>query len=190
MQKRSHNLTPEAFEQARAVFRVVVVYEDVAASRRSVETCNFLIEKLGGAAECRTSMWKFDLLDNSKLQEIAAAEAGEADAIIVASAGGSELPAAIRSWFERWIPRRHGRAGALVALIDNEGGWAAAASPVGVSLAQFAARAGLDFIPHQGRLVEFTGRVTESASADSGIASITTISVAEPTPVQHWGLNE
>jgi hypothetical protein len=60
----------EAPPGTRPIFRALVVYEDVAAKTRA-----FLIAQPGDAVECRTSMWKFDLMRSAKLRKIAAMDA-------------------------------------------------------------------------------------------------------------------
>ncbi len=171
------------------MFRVLVAYEDIAASRRAAATCQYLTGQMGDAVECRTSMWKFDLLEHPTLRELAADDASEADVIVLAAGRADTLPGAVMAWFEAWLPRRQSREGALVALFEGGEDQAADASPAYAFLADFALRAGLDFLPHQGRFAELATGEIVVPPVDDGADSSGDFS-PEVTPFQHWGLNE
>ncbi len=172
------------------MFRALVICEDFAAGKRAIETCDFLIAQLGDAVDCRSSAWKFDLLQNAKLKEIAAADAIEADVIVIAAREANGLPDAVRSWFEMWVPQRASRAGALVALLDGRGGYGDGASPAYTCLKEVAARAGMDFLPREARFPRIAGSGEKPARDAKKDSSLIGGLVREATPVQHWGLNE
>jgi hypothetical protein len=74
--------------------------------------------RLGDEFELRCSMWKFEVLRNAKLKEIAVAEAAEADTIIVAAHGAAALPVEVSTWIDDWLPVRGDHPAALIALVD------------------------------------------------------------------------
>ncbi|MDB6021399.1 MAG: hypothetical protein JWQ04_1256, partial [Pedosphaera sp.] len=100
------------------VFNVVIVYEDFAAGKHAKETYDYLVHQLGRDYEFNNQMWKFDVLGNAKMQEMAVKDAVLADLIIISTHGIGELPAEVSSWIEHWTIQKS-RAMALVALVDR-----------------------------------------------------------------------
>jgi hypothetical protein len=102
-------------------FNVVTVYEDFAAGKHAKETYDYLVHQLGRDYEFTNQMWKFDVLGNAKMREMAAKDATEADLIIISSHGIGELSEEVKAWVEQWVERRTS-AMALVALVDRPAG--------------------------------------------------------------------
>lgn len=165
------------------------MYEDFAAGRRANETCSFLLSQLGDEFELRCGMWKFEILRNAKLAEMAAAEALEADVIIVAAHESSLLPIELTSWIDHWLPLRHERTTALIALIDGNLNPMRVTPPAYSYLEEVAAKAKMDFLPQviasSGVSVpsQSTGLPPEARSA--GLEEL-----MPRTPERHWGINE
>lgn len=176
--------------EAKPVFQVVIVYEDFAAGGRANETCGFLMAQLGNDFELRSSMWKFEILRNPKLAEIAAAEAVQANVIIVAAHGSLPLPSEVRNWIELWVPLRERHPAALIALLDGNAVSGESASPVYVRLQKVARAANMEFLPcfvafsgHDlPRLVSWLKSASESGRTDE--------LPPRPPPDRHWGINE
>ena len=176
--------------EPRPLFHVLVLYEDFAAGRRANETCSFLRSQLGDEFELRSGMWKFEILRNAKLAEIAAAEALEADAIIVAAHRSPLLPVEVTGWIEQWLPLRDERTTALIALIDVGLNPTGVVPPVYAYLQKVAAAANMDFFPH---IVGFE----DARPAPSGIrfpgadtSAYPDELMRRPLPERHWGINE
>ncbi len=102
----------------RPTFNVVIAYEDFAAGKHAQETYDYLINQLGHDFHFNNQMWKFDILGNSKMRELAVKDAATSDLIIVSTHGVGELPAGVKSWIEAWVADK-GHAMALVTLVDR-----------------------------------------------------------------------
>ena len=99
-------------------FNVVIVYEDFAAGKHAKETYDYLVHQLGNHYEFTNQMWKFDVLGNLKMKEMAVKDAVSADLIIISTHGIGDLPQAVKSWIEQWSAQK-GHAMALVTLVDR-----------------------------------------------------------------------
>ena len=183
------SLVSGARRTAKAAFTAVIVYEDFAAAHRAMDTCKHLMSQLEGDVEFRTSMWKFDLLRNIKLSQIAASDAIEADVIIIAASQNSDLTNEVKAWMESWIPAKRGQSAALVALLDFTNEDMRNSCLAHSFLKNAAATAGMDFIA---RGIQFTD---QSASSVAGVLG----EVEKPTYTEHvvgrpapecWGLND
>ena len=166
---------------AKSVFQVVIAYEDFTAGKRALDACKLLVAHLGADVQFRSGMWKFDLLRNARLNEIAIGDAVDADLIIVATGENPELPAEVKEWVGAWAPRKRGQTAALVALVDFPADEMSSpdverASLVHAWLKQAAATAGIDFLPQAVHLTE-----THLPPQDRIIS--------RPAP-EGWGLND
>ena len=165
------------------------MYEDFVAGRRAGDTCSFLMSQLGDEFEFRSEMWKFEILRKPELVEIAAAEALEADVIIVAARGAAPLPLEVTKWIDRWLPLRAERSGALIAQIEASLILKRAGTPVYAYLKKVAATAKMDFLPHF-----FAGAEEESPSLAPLAPEVSSPHWDElmqrPATAQHWGINE
>jgi hypothetical protein len=190
VQSRRHNASSTVRAKTRPVFQALVLYEDFAAGRRATETCNLLMAKLGEEFELRCSMWKFEVLRNTQLNQMAAVEATEADIIIVAAHGTSPLPDEVTHWVDAWRPLRGDHPAALVALVDSAFHRADRPSETHNYLQDVAAAANMEFLtqvaaflPNQSVVSGFPPN-TDAGSVQS--ADVPRWSVSE----RHWGINE
>jgi len=136
---------PNLTMENNPAFNVVIVYEDFAAGKHAKETYDYLVHQLGQDYEFTNQMWKFDVLGNSKMKEMAVKDAVTADLIIVSTHGVGELPAEVKSWIEEWTAHKS-NAMALVALVDRPVGEDAAVSAITRNyLQQVAQQAGIGF---------------------------------------------
>ena len=148
------------------------------------------MSQLGDEFEFRSEMWKFEILRNPKLVEIAADEALEADVIIVAARGATALPLEVTSWIDRWLPLRVECAGALIAQIQGGTILNRAATSVYDYLQKVAAAAKMDFLPHF-----LTGAEEKSPSIAAPLAAKVSSPrwdewMERPGTERHWGINE
>jgi len=173
--------------EPKTAFHVLMVYEDLAAGKRAMDTCKFLMAQVEEEIKFRTSMWKFGILQNPKLGELAVGDALEADVIIVAARGQQELPPQVKAWMETWVPQKRGQAVALIAILarpaETEG-----PSPVQAYLKQVAAGAQIDFLLQE---IQTTEGQESSQGFSPGAKTWPLRSVAADYPAsENWGLNE
>lgn len=135
---------PNLESENRPTFNVVIVYEDFAAGKHAKETYDYLVQQLGRDFEFNNQMWKFDVLGNSKMQEMAVKDAVVADLVIISSHGIGALPEEVKSWMEHWTAQK-GNAMALVSLVDRPEEEGAEASLSHTYLQGVARKSGLDF---------------------------------------------
>src|SRR6266513_2731907 len=83
------------------------------------EMSDRLATDLRPACKLNCEFWRFDLLVHPSFRTKAATEASQADMIIIAARGDSELMA-VKEWFENWLPQKRTAHSALVALLDEE----------------------------------------------------------------------
>ena len=173
----------------RPAFRVVIAYEDFAAAKRAMDACKILLPQLGSAVEFRSGMWKFDLLRNAKLNQIAASDALDADLIIVATSQNADLPVEVKKWIEMWTARKRSRAAALVALLDFTGEDVSGFSLAHDYLRKAAATAEMNFMSHSMDLAGSGSPVPAGHAYDSRTRLTSDRIVGRPAP-EGWGLND
>ena len=187
--KLPQGLQVDSGAEPKSVFRVVIAYDDFAAGKRAMDTCNFLASQFAGEIELRSSMWKFDVLRSTKLSQIAVDDAIDADVIIVANRRDSGLPDEVKSWVNSWVPRKRDPAAALVALLDFTGTDTRESVLAQAFLEGAAATAKIDFL------------VQEIRTAGTGLPHLTGTSFREwpPAPIdpdanrpspEAWGIND
>ncbi len=101
---------------ASELFNVVLVYEDQASALRGLALYRRLVAELGEDREFSLNVWKFALLGVSRLAELSASQAAEADLIILCPRGEAEPPALVQAWFQRWVEMKGRHHCALVVL--------------------------------------------------------------------------
>ena len=99
-------------------FNILIAYEDFECGKQAKATYDFLVENLDADCQFTNTMWKFDVLGISKLREMAAKDATNADIVIIACKGHHRLPGEVKAWFESWLEEKT-NAIALVALFDS-----------------------------------------------------------------------
>jgi hypothetical protein len=171
------------------VFRVVMAYDDFNSGKRAMDACNFLGFQLGGGVELRSSMWKFDILRNDRLKEIAVEDAIEADVIIVANAPDAGLPVDVARWIEAWVPRKRGQTAALVALLDFTGKDPRESAQAYALLKSAAASASIDFLPQEIRVPGNRIPAFPPAPLPHTPPPRTDAVPSQPPP-EGWGLND
>jgi hypothetical protein len=188
--KLPHGMATGAGILPPTVFRVVMAYDDFASGKRAMNTCDYLVSQFGGGVELRSSMWKFDVLRHTKLNQMAVDDAIEADVIIVANSRNGELPEEVTRWVDQWARRKQGHATALVALLDFTGQNSGPSARALAFLKTAAHRAKMDFLPRQirtsaGRLFPLT-----SASFNLGPPPSTAAATPPAPPAEGSGIND
>ena len=136
-------------------------------------------------------MWKFEVLGNAKMKEMAVKDAAAADLIIISSHGIGELPVEVKSWIDQWRARK-GNAMALVALVDRPQAESFEQASIRAYLQGVARRAGMDFFAQPDdwpdREEDFSlVQNSERAQRTSGIMADFIHRHTLPT---RWGINE
>jgi len=116
--------TPEHFRKRSARLAVhdgaplaiATFYEDVAAAGKAAALVTRLAEKFGGEFEVKTNLWSFDVLRVGSVADFAAAQASEADLIVVAADCARSLPSEVAECIEAAMTLRGQRSLGFVAL--------------------------------------------------------------------------
>ncbi|HEY1663708.1 MAG TPA: hypothetical protein VGI03_14920 [Verrucomicrobiae bacterium] len=139
-------------KELNSVFKIVIVHDDLISAIQAVEMLKRLAERLESehGIGCNiwqtiNNIWKFDWLEDPELWEQVVANTIEADMIIISAGSSTELPACVRNWIEKALPRKQGEPTALVALIGGERKNRSESSQSGVFLRQMAQQFGFDF---------------------------------------------
>jgi hypothetical protein len=183
-------VSPAVNVDGRPVFQTLVLYEDYAAGRRATDTCNLLMARLGDEFELRCNLWKFEVLRNSKLNELAAVEAMEADVIIVAAHGCTPLPAEVTAWVDAWLPGRGTHPAALIAVVDSTFQKQERSSATSDYLRSVAAAANMDFLT---QVTAFTANDSAVPRVPPGLEANPSLPGEVPrwnSAERHWGINE
>jgi hypothetical protein len=102
------------------VFRIVIAYEDFDTGTRATMMTKRLAAQLPPEIGLATDAWKFELIGDPHLCELARKSATDANMLIISVTGNSELPADISEWLENWALRERNQPVALVALHNLE----------------------------------------------------------------------
>jgi hypothetical protein len=101
---------------AEYVLNVTMVYQD-AVTREWASEMETRVTRLVGPENIRADSWRIGDLARPAILEAAVRSAVNADVLVVAASAAGDLPEDLYVWCDIWLPRRLGRAGALVALI-------------------------------------------------------------------------
>ena len=123
-------------------FKVVVAFDDTAASSPALKTCEYVIQQLGEDIQVRRKIVDFNETTPQR-RAAAARDAAKADMVIVATRDGEKLPASMEEWIDDWSAKRSSGEGALVALLNGR------ASGVRDRLATVARQTHMDFFSSQ-----------------------------------------
>ena len=144
----SISLAADAGLKTDPTFNVVMVYEDVPTGSRAMKTYGHIVDQIGREVAFNNEMWKFDALRQPEVKELAAAQAAQADMIIISAHGNRELPQAVRSWIDLWLTRQRTGARALVELSDTASESSSRATASHSYLKQVAEEGQMDFFSH------------------------------------------
>jgi hypothetical protein len=124
-------------------FNVVIMYEDFRTGKRAKKGLRYVAKELGNDLEFRHSMWRLDILQDPKLNVLAAPALAEADLLLISLRDEGRLRAKIRVLIDERLAQTVNHACALVGLF--EGAATATRSSVYACLANLARQHGLDF---------------------------------------------
>ena len=143
------NTTTESKTRTREpeeLWSVVVLYEDAATRQRAMKVCDHLVQQFWAEVEFKFHWWRTDFLEDDTMAATAAADAGNADFIVVSSSAERELSPFVKNWFETWIAQRQGREGAFVDLTETGAVSAAHVQHNKIFLRNVAHRAAMDYL--------------------------------------------
>jgi hypothetical protein len=182
--------TPRETEQALSV---VLIYQDPLTRSWADELWDRVRQVVDGGGISRKSWRLRDLVDDLAFAAAVRA-AADADVIVISVRDTGDLPPLLHAWAAGWMPRRAGRAGALVAIVGMP------TKPDGLSgraceyLEVVARLAGLDFLPRERGLPE----ESPARSTPSRIGPVTDLATAwhgagpgrDPSARLRWRLVE
>lgn len=142
--------TPSKTEQA---LKVVVIYQDPLTRRWAADLWERVVKLIDVGGICNQS-WNLGDLSCAFVFADAVRAAAEADVLVISVRDAGDLPLLLRAWIGGWMPRRAGRAGALVALIGVPTGPDPLSGRAWEYLGAVARQASLDFLPRERRLAE------------------------------------
>lgn len=140
------HLFPEMLYSSRSSptpFNVVIMYEDFGTGKRAEKALDYVAEEFGNDLEFRRSLWRWDVLQDPKLNVPTAPALEEADLVMISLRGDRQLPAKIRATIDERLAQTSNHECALVALFESTP--SATQSSVYASLANLARQHRLDF---------------------------------------------
>lgn len=158
-----------ASQKVESALRLTIVYQDPLTRHWAAELWDRVEQLVGQEGVCRQS-WKISELANERVFADAVQAAAVADVLVVSVRDAGDLSGELDQWIEAWLPRRAGRAGALVALIGVAPQPDVRSGRSHTFLEIAARRAGLDFLPSERKLppnrsaVSTRSRITPTTS--------------------------
>jgi hypothetical protein len=174
-------------------FNIVVVYETLAAALRVKEMSDRLASDLLPACKLNCEFWRFDLLSHPSFSARAVTDASQADMVIVAARGDSDLIPEVKDWFSTWVPRRRPGHSALVALLEEDRTVPGQPPALCGYLQEVAALCGMDFFCQAGgwRPAELQYVVeTVHRNPDTPFAALLGRTTNDKAAFRDWGINE
>jgi len=101
-------------------FNIFLAYSDFNTALRGKQLYEQIIKALGHEFNFSVSLWKFDILNVTRLSALASFDAANADMLIISTHGGYDLPSAVKSCVREGLQQKRLAPAALVALLDDE----------------------------------------------------------------------
>src|SRR6266702_5644572 len=170
----------------------VVAYNNFDSGIRAKEILDRLARALGSQLTMNISMWKFDVLELDKLQDLAANDAVEADIIIISTSGAGELSPGVQQWVERWLCRKQPESSAFVSLNEADPDGTAESPAVSEYLQTIANRGNLSFFSQRGNLPvpDFQSTVQAIYREAEQTSSETAAILQRSSRLSGWGISE
>ncbi len=124
---------------------VAILYEGVPAGQHAIQLVCHLCYSRGVKFEFPLKTWSFELLCDPEWREVAAADAVQAQLLVVASHNPNPLPRFFQNWLKACLKRKRGTAAGMMALISSSRGMDKAGSPRLQWLQTAARQASMDF---------------------------------------------
>jgi hypothetical protein len=173
---------------------VLLMYEDLSTGLRARRLLHEVMNSLNLEVDFQANLWRFDLLGEPALLELAADEAAKADIVFVSAHGQHDLPAAIHLWFNRWLARKGSEPCALAVVLDPNTRNAPARNRMLEAMGTVGGPAGVEVFVHAAEAPESHW---ESAVQDIHWRAETRTAVLEEilhrselSSYRNWGINE
>ena len=172
--------------------RVQLVYEDAETGLRARQTLEHLVPGLRNSADLELGLWRFDVLNDPGLRELAKSELAEADILFLSAHGRSNLPAYVRSHLTHWLARRSAEPRALVVSLDAADEASVSAHQLLASLRDWGAFAGVEVITHLAQTGAISGKGVRASSANGAATQSNGFEglLISVDSYPHWGINE
>ena len=179
---------------AAPVLNVQILYEDKPVALRAKQAFDQVADQFRGQENFQVSLWRFDLLQDPDLRQLATRSAASADIILLSTHGWSPLPEAVSSWVIEWLGGRTDALPALVISLDADAKDSATARKLLAGLARVTNSIGVDLIPHYGSppepddpwmipQIQYRAELMTSVLGDA-------LRHTESHPYRHWGIND
>ena len=170
----------------------VVAYDNFDSGIRAKEILDRLARALGSQLAMNITMWKFDMLELDKLQDMAANDAAEADIILISTGGAGELSPGVQQWVELWLSRKQRESSAFVSLNEPDPDGTAESPAVGEYLQNIASRGNAVFFSQRGNLPvpDFQSTVQAIYHEAKQILSATEAILQRSSRLGGWSMNE
>lgn len=106
--------------QSKETWSVSVLYEDTDTRERAMGVCDHLMRQFWSDIEFDFNWWRFSFLEDAVLARQASGHAVDADILVIAVRGESELPPGVLDWLEQAVTVRGVREGAFIALLGGD----------------------------------------------------------------------
>jgi hypothetical protein len=134
---------PSGERSSPATFNVVLIYEDFETRERARKSLDYLGQEFGNDFEFKHTMWRLDVLQDPKLNALAAPSLAEADLLIVSLRCERQVPDKILALIDGRLAQTVNPECALVAPFERSA--PVTRSSVYACLATLAQRHGFDF---------------------------------------------
>jgi hypothetical protein len=139
--------------ETEPALNVVVIYQDPLTRQWATDLWDRVGQVIDSGGICSKS-WNLSDLAGACVFAEAVHAAAVADLLVISVRDAGDLPLSLHVWIDGWLPRRAGRAGALVALLGVSARPDAQSGRTHKYLEAIAHQAGLDFMPRERRLPE------------------------------------
>src|SRR5688572_13918457 len=125
---------------------MAIFYDDDFARDRAMHLCGRLTDQFHQDPRFDFSWWRIRHLKDPAVAQLASQAAARADLVFVSSSRG-EPPVELKEWVKKWLPRRQGQEGALVAWVDRSSSGKKKQTQLELFLRDVAKAGQLDFLP-------------------------------------------
>jgi len=153
-----------------------------------MDTYHRLVSQFGAEFEFSSAMWKFGILHDPELNQMAARDAVDARVVIIAIHHSSDLPDVAKEWLEVWSAQKKGQTSALVALLKWSAAGEAPAGRTETFLKDLAGRVGMDFLLQKVSIPEISH--TSTGTGTPGSRPTPPERALTPPPYESWGIND
>jgi len=171
-----------------ATLKAAVIYDDFDLATRAVASLQRSALRLDEAMKWRVKPWRLDALKQPTQASAAAAEAADADLVILVLNRATVATEALLRWLNDWASRRQWEDAALLLFCGRAG----VGEPLGSELERLAKRRSLTFLGSHNPWDEDSSlRFIRQLWRREQLVSAAFQSYAENPPVPpHWGINE